>query len=51
MAHKNNKRVRCTRITRIVGYARPIDHWNIGKSREWAKRNIIAKQRSIGLEQ
>jgi len=43
-----SNRVKCTRITRIVGYARPIDQWNLGKSKEWAKRNIIAQTRNVG---
>ena len=30
------------KITRVVGYARPVSNWNIGKKSEWNKRTFIS---------
>lgn len=29
------------KITRVVGYARPVSNWNVGKKKEWEKREFI----------
>ena len=29
------------KITRVVGYARPVNSWNVGKKAEWSKRTFI----------
>ena len=28
-------------ITRVVGYARPISNWNVGKKAEWSHRKFV----------
>jgi len=33
----------CEVYSRIVGYYRPVQHWNIGKRQEFAERNTYDK--------
>ena len=35
------KRQRCEVYSRVVGYIRPIQQWNIGKQAEWADRKVF----------
>ena len=35
---KDEERTRCEIYSRVMGYHRPIDHWNAGKQSEWAER-------------
>jgi len=35
------KRTRCERYSRVVGYFRPIDNWNEGKQAEWDERKVF----------
>ena len=36
------KRQRCEVYSRVVGYLRPVDQWNIGKKREFHdRRNFV----------
>ena len=34
-------KVKCSVFTKIVGYARPIENWNVGKKQEMKDRNIM----------
>jgi ribonucleoside-triphosphate reductase len=33
-----NKRTRCEVYSRVVGYLRPVDQWNVGKQTEFGER-------------
>ncbi len=33
-----NKRTRCEVYSRVVGYLRPVDQWNVGKQAEFDER-------------
>lgn len=35
------KRTKCERYSRIVGYLRPIEQWNVGKQAEWDDRKTF----------
>jgi len=35
------KRTRCEVYSRVVGYLRPVDHWNAGKQAEFEDRKIF----------
>lgn len=43
------KAVPTIKMTRIVGYMRPIHLWNAGKKKEWSKRNLIVSTQSVGV--
>ncbi len=47
----NVKSPKCTRYTRVVGYSRPIDQWNIGKQTEWKQRAVISHDPQLGQSQ
>ena len=32
------KRTKCERYSRVVGYLRPVEQWNAGKQAEWEDR-------------
>ena len=32
------KRIPCEVYSRIVGYVRPVQQWNVGKKQEWKER-------------
>ena len=34
------KRIPCEVYSRIVGYVRPVQQWNVGKKREFAERQV-----------
>ncbi len=34
------RRIPCEVYSRIVGYLRPIQHWNVGKRQEWKERKV-----------
>lgn len=34
----DNKRTRCEVYSRVVGYLRPVDQWNVGKQSEFSER-------------
>lgn len=37
----NLKRTRCEVFSRVVGYIRPINTWNDGKTEEFKKRKVF----------
>ena len=39
---KPKKRVRCEIFSRIVGYYRPVDHWNEGKKEEFRQGRYLS---------
>ena len=41
MEIENNKRTKCQRVTRCVGYFRPIDQMNEGKQAEVEDRKLF----------
>lgn len=34
----NKKRTKCEVYSRVVGYLRPVDQWNVGKQEEFKQR-------------
>jgi len=38
---EEKKRQRCEVYSRIVGYLRPIQQWNVGKRAEWKERKVF----------
>ena len=34
------KRIPCEVYSRIVGYMRPVQQWNVGKRQEWKERQV-----------
>ena len=41
---KEIKRTKCERYSRVVGYLRPVDTWNEGKSQEFKDRVLFNTQ-------
>ena len=35
------KRVKCKRFSRVVGYLRPVEQWNVGKQEEFKARKTF----------
>lgn len=35
---EEKKRMPCEVYSRVVGYLRPVSHWNAGKKQEWRDR-------------
>jgi ribonucleoside-triphosphate reductase len=42
-ADMENQRTRCEVYSRIVGYLRPVNQWNIGKKEEFQDRKTYDK--------
>ena len=40
---KKRKRTKCEIYSRVVGYLRPVDQWNIGKQQEYKDRKTFNK--------
>ena len=40
MAMAQKRKVPCEVYSRIVGYLRPVQNWNLGKKREWEDRVV-----------
>ncbi len=38
---KKVERQRCEVYSRVVGYIRPINQWNVGKQAEWSDRKMF----------
>jgi ribonucleoside-triphosphate reductase len=38
---QKEKRTKCERYSRVVGYIRPINQWNDGKRAEWDDRKMF----------
>ena len=38
---EKQKRTKCERYSRIVGYLRPLQQWNEGKQAEWQERKLF----------
>lgn len=38
---KKMERSKCQRYSRVVGYMRPIDQWNVGKQSEYKDRKAF----------
>ena len=49
---ETKKQVPCEVWSRIVGYARPVRHWNIGKQQEFKDRKVydVAEARKAAME-
>ena len=35
------ERTKCEVYSRVVGYLRPVDSWNVGKKAEWKDRKVF----------
>lgn len=38
---KDEERMRCEVWSRVMGYHRPVSHWNVGKKQEFAERKYF----------
>ena len=38
---ENKQRTKCEVYSRVVGYLRPVDHWNKGKQQEYKERKVF----------
>jgi len=38
---RTKKRTKCERYSRVVGYLRPLQQWNVGKQAEWKDRLVF----------
>lgn len=45
--NREQKRTKCEVYSRVVGYIRPVQQWNVGKKAEWGQRKTF-KQESCG---
>ena len=43
-----NKRTKCERYSRIVGYMRPVSGWNAGKTEEFGDRKTFDVSANYG---
>ena len=43
-----SKRTRCVVYTRVMGYHRPVESFNIGKKGEHAQRKQFVEEKGIG---
>jgi ribonucleoside-triphosphate reductase len=39
-------KVKCKTYTKIVGYCRPVDNWNVGKKQEFKDRKFLSMKGS-----
>lgn len=46
----DSERTKCEVWSRVMGYFRPVDSWNIGKKQEWADREMYSQEKSGTLE-
>ena len=37
----NEKRTKCEVYSRVVGYMRPVNQWNLGKQQEFTDRKVF----------
>jgi ribonucleoside-triphosphate reductase len=37
----DKERTKCERFSRICGYLRPLQQWNVGKQAEWEDRKMF----------
>ena len=47
MELKNEERQRCEVWTRVMGYHRPVQSYNVGKKAEFAERVFFKEQKAI----
>ena len=47
-ADEKDRRVPCEVYSRVVGYLRPVEQWNIGKREEFRQRKEYAMKASCG---
>ena len=45
-----DKRTKCIVYTRVMGYHRPVESFNIGKKGEHAERNFFMEKVSLGVQ-
>lgn len=45
-----DKRTKCIVYTRVMGYHRPVESFNIGKKGEHAERNFFKEKVSLGVQ-
>lgn len=38
----------CEVYSRVVGYLRPVQHWNVGKKEEFKERLTYSKEKAMG---
>ena len=43
---RDDERQPCEVYSRVMGYHRPVDQWNIGKRQEWRDRVLFEEQKS-----
>ena len=43
MQNEKNNVVSCEVYSRVVGYYRPVQNWNVGKKQEFSERNTYDK--------
>lgn len=44
---KEEERQKCENWTRVMGYFRPVDGWNIGKKQEFADRKYFSEGKAM----
>lgn len=44
---KDEERQKCENWTRVMGYFRPVDGWNIGKKQEFADRKYFSENKAM----
>lgn len=44
---KNEERQRCEVWTRVMGYHRPVQSYNVGKKAEFAERKFFTEQKAM----
>ena len=42
---EEKKRTKCLVYSRVVGYIRPVQHWNEGKQAEYEERRVYDKSK------
>jgi len=49
--NENEKVIACEVWSRVVGYYRPVQNWNVGKRQEFKERKIMqAEEETYGME-
>lgn len=41
-----NKRTKCEVYSRVVGYMRPVNQWNLGKQQEYEDRKVFKMKKT-----
>ncbi len=44
MEHEQDKKIKTQTFSRVTGYIRPTQAWNVGKQQEWEDREFFEKE-------